>query len=154
MSHYRDGVWGAQAVAAAVAVAMVDGSIDEIIDAAMSAIPEESWLYYNMTQAFAMLEKSGGNILDIWMDLHDFLWTSSWATTAEAIPSAFACLRPRTTISGPALPWPQLRSGCRYHRRGGRCDSGRKIRSQGDSRALDRKDTVSLWYLPDLHQRN
>ena len=93
VSHYRDGVWGAQAVAAAVAVAMVDGSIDEIIDAAMSAIPEESWLYYNMTQAFAMLEKSGGNILDIWMDLHDFLWTSSWATTAEAIPSAFACLK-------------------------------------------------------------
>ena len=93
VSHYRDGVWGAQAVAAAVAVAMVDGSIDEIIDAALSAIPEDSWLYYNMTQAFAMLEKSGGNILEIWMDLHDFLWTSSWATTAEAIPSAFACLK-------------------------------------------------------------
>ena len=31
VSHYRDGVWGAQAVAAAVAVAMVDGSIDEIM---------------------------------------------------------------------------------------------------------------------------
>lgn len=93
VSHYRDGVWGAQAVAAAVSVAMVDGSIDEIIAAAMSAIPEESWLYYNMTQAFAMLEKSNGNILDIWMDLHDFLWTSSWATTAEAIPSAFVCLK-------------------------------------------------------------
>ena len=39
VSHYEDGVWGAQAVAAAVAVAMVDGSMEEIIEAAMSAIP-------------------------------------------------------------------------------------------------------------------
>ena len=59
----------------------------------MSAIPRDSWLYYSMTQAFEMLEHSGGNILEIWMDLHDFLWTSSWATTAEAIPSAFVCLK-------------------------------------------------------------
>lgn len=92
ISHYRDGIWGAQAVAAAVAVAMVDGTIDEILDAAMSAIPEDSWLYYNMTGAFGILEKSGG-LLNAWMELHDFLWTSSWATTAEAIPSAFACLK-------------------------------------------------------------
>lgn len=93
ISHYEDGVWGAQAVAAAVAVAMVDGTIEEIIEAAMSAIPEDSWLYYSMTQVFKMLESSNGNILEIWMDLHDFLWTSTWATTAEAIPSAFACLK-------------------------------------------------------------
>ena len=32
-------------------------------------------------------------MLDAWMELHDFLWTSSWATTAEAIPSAFVCLK-------------------------------------------------------------
>ena len=92
ISHYRDGVWGAQAVAAAVAAAMVDGSMEEIFDAAMSAIPEESWLYYNMTKAFAILEEKG-SLLEAWMELHDFLWTSSWATTAEAIPSAFVCLK-------------------------------------------------------------
>ena len=77
---------------AAVAVAMVDGTMDEIIDAAMSAIPEESWLYHNMTGAFKILEEAG-SLLNAWMDLHDYLWTSSWATTAEAIPSAFVCLK-------------------------------------------------------------
>lgn len=92
ISHFRDGVWGAQAVAAAVAVAMVDGAMEEIFDAAMSAIPKESWLYYNMTRAFEILEKRG-SLLEAWMELHDFLWTSSWATTAEAIPSAFVCLK-------------------------------------------------------------
>ena len=92
ISHYRDGIWGAQAVAAAVAVAMVDGTMDEIMDTAMSAIPEDSWLYYNTKGAFEILEKRG-SLLNAWMELHDFLWTSSWATTAEAIPSAFACLK-------------------------------------------------------------
>lgn len=92
LSHYRDGIWGAQAVAAAVAVAMVDGTIDEIMEAAMACIPEESWLHFNMTKAFEILE-ARGSLLDAWMELHDFLWTSSWATTAEAIPSAFVCLK-------------------------------------------------------------
>lgn len=92
ISHYRDGIWGAQAVAAAVSVAMADGTMDEIFQAAMSAIPEDSWLYYNMTKAFEILEAKG-SLLDAWMELHDFLWTSSWATTAEAIPSAFVCLK-------------------------------------------------------------
>lgn len=93
LSHYRDGIWGAQAVAAAVAVAMVDGTMDEIIDAAMGAIPEESWLYHNMKAAFEILESHNGSLLDSWMELHDYLRTTAWATTAEAIPSAFACLK-------------------------------------------------------------
>lgn len=92
VSHYRDGIWGAQAVAASVAVAMVDGTIDEIIDAAMSAIPKDSWLYHNMVGAFDILEKKG-SLLEAWMEVHDFLWTTQWATTAEAIPSAFVCLK-------------------------------------------------------------
>lgn len=93
ISHFRDGVWGAQAVAAAVSVAMVDGTMDEIIAAAMNVIPEESWLYYSMNRAFELVDSANGQIFDVWMKLHDELRTSSWATTAEAIPSAFACLR-------------------------------------------------------------
>lgn len=92
VSHFRDGVWGAQAVAAAVSVAMVDATIDEIIAAAMHVIPKESWLYYAMNKAFEIVEQAG-SIADAWMPLHDQLLTSSWATTAEALPSAFACLR-------------------------------------------------------------
>lgn len=93
ISHYRDGIWGAQAVAAAVAVAMVDGTMDEIIAAAMKVIPEDSWLYYAMNHAFELLDSVDGKIFEVWMKLHDDLRTSSWATTAEAIPSAFACLK-------------------------------------------------------------
>lgn len=93
ISHYRDGVWGAQAVAAAVAMAMVDATMDEILDAAMRQIPQDSWLYYAMNHAFELVDQANGQIFDVWMKLHDDLRTSSWATTAEAIPSAFACLK-------------------------------------------------------------
>ena len=93
VSHFRDGVWGAEAVAAAVSVAMVDGTMDEILDAAMKVIPEESWLYYSMNHAFELVDSADGHIFDVWMQLHDDLRTSTWATTAEAIPSAFACLK-------------------------------------------------------------
>ena len=93
ISHYSDGIWGAQAVAAAVAIAMVDGTMDEIIEAAMSVIPKDSWLYANMMTAFRIVEESNGSIIDAWMPLHDALRASTWATTAEAIPAAFACLK-------------------------------------------------------------
>jgi ADP-ribosylglycohydrolase len=92
ISHYADGIWGAQAVAAAVAVAMTDGTMEEIIAAALAPIPKDSWLYHNMTVAFDLVEHARGNILDCWMPLHDRLRASTWATTAEAIPAAFACL--------------------------------------------------------------
>ena len=60
ISHFRDGVWGAQAVAVAVSVAMVDGTIEDILDSAMAVIPEESWLYRNLTEAYRILEKHEG----------------------------------------------------------------------------------------------
>jgi len=93
LSHYRDGIWGAQAVAAAVSVAMVDATIDEILDAAMAVIPKDSWFYSAMNRTFEIIEKANGSILDCWMPIHDELLTTSWATTAEALPSAFACLK-------------------------------------------------------------
>ena len=93
ISHYRDGLWGAQAVAAAVAVAMADGTMDEIIEAAMKQIPSDSWLYYAMNRAFEIVEEAGGSLIEAWMPLHDELMTTSWATTAEALPYTFACLK-------------------------------------------------------------
>lgn len=93
ISHYREGVWGAQAVAAAVAVAMVDATVDEIIEAAMKQIPKDSWFHYAMNKSFEIIEEANGSIIDAWMPLHDSLWTSSWATTAEAVTQAFACLK-------------------------------------------------------------
>ncbi len=93
VSHYADGIWGAQSVAVAVSIAMVDGTMEEIIDAAVSVIPKDSWLYHNMMEALELVEKCNGNMLDCWMQLHDTLMASTWATTAEAIPAAFACLK-------------------------------------------------------------
>lgn len=96
VSHYRDGIWGAQAVAVAVSMAMVDATMEEIFDAIMKVIPEESWFHHAMNRAFEIVDNANGSILDVWMPLHDELYTSSWATTAEALPSAFACLRMRS----------------------------------------------------------
>lgn len=93
VSHYREGVWGAQAVAAAVAVAMVDADMDEIFETAVSVIPKDSWLYFAMRRAMEIIGEADGELLDAWMPLHDALRTTSWATTAEAIPSSFAALR-------------------------------------------------------------
>lgn len=93
VSHYRDGVWGAQAVAAAVSMAMVDGSMEEILNAALKVIPKDSWLHYAMNHALELVESAGGHIFDVWMRLHDDLRTTTWSTSAEAIPSAFACLK-------------------------------------------------------------
>lgn len=93
VSHFRDGIWGAQAVAVAVSLAMVDASMEEIFQGAMSVIPKDAWLHYAMNRAFEIVDNANGNMLDAWMPLHDELYTSSWATTAEAIPSTFGCLR-------------------------------------------------------------
>lgn len=97
VSHFREGIWGAQAVAAAVAVAMADGSMEEILAAAFGAIPTDSWLYYAMNCALGIVDEKDGSLIDAWMPLHDALRTSSWAATPEAIPAAFACLKLENT---------------------------------------------------------
>jgi ADP-ribosylglycohydrolase len=93
VSHYREGIWGAQAVAAAVSVAMVDGTIDEIIEAALKAIPEDSWLYYSINKALEIVDRANGEFMDAWMPLHDELWTSYKASVPEAIAEAFGVLK-------------------------------------------------------------
>ncbi|MEA5012080.1 MAG: ADP-ribosylglycohydrolase family protein [Angelakisella sp.] len=93
VSHYADGIWGAQAVAAAVAMAMVDAPMDDILDTAIQYLPQDSWVYHNMMEALKIIEINNGSFIDCWMPLHDMLRASTWATTAEAIPSAFAALK-------------------------------------------------------------
>lgn len=93
ISHDREGIWGAQAVAAAVAVAMADGTIEEILAAAMSAIPKGAWFEYAMTKAFDIVDKARGDVLEAWMPLHDELWTSYKAAVSEAVAQAFGVLK-------------------------------------------------------------
>ena len=50
VSHDRDGIWAAQAIAASTAIALKGGSVDEVIDAGRSCIPDDSWLGRKMDQ--------------------------------------------------------------------------------------------------------
>ncbi|HKM43500.1 MAG TPA: ADP-ribosylglycohydrolase family protein [Limnochordia bacterium] len=92
LSHYRDGIWGAQAVAAGVACAMVDGSVDEVIAAALSVIPKDSWLYYTFAKAMNIVDEHK-TLEDAWTPLHTELWTTYKAAVPEAVSQAFALFR-------------------------------------------------------------
>jgi len=92
ISHAADGIWAAQAVAASIAVAMIDDSVDAIIQAGLEYIPEDSWLYRAMMRAFDICD-AGGSIEAAWEGLHTQLWTPVHATAAEAIPQAYSIFR-------------------------------------------------------------
>ncbi len=92
ISHSRDGVWGAQAIAAAIAVAMAGGGLDEILQSAVRATPTDSWMRYTLTKAFSIIEESD-TWEDAWMPLHAALWTEYKAVAPEAVASAFAVLK-------------------------------------------------------------
>ncbi len=93
ISHYRDGIWGAQAVAVAVSLAMVDAEMDEILDAVLATAPEGSWFRAGLERAFAIVDAAGGEIADAWMPLHDQLFSTHRSTVAEALPEVFGCLK-------------------------------------------------------------
>lgn len=92
ISHDREGIWGAQAVAAAVAAAMANADMNEIWASAMKAVPEDTWFRYAMEKAEDIVYKAQGDFLNAWMPLHDELWTSYKASVCEAVVQAFGCL--------------------------------------------------------------
>ncbi len=89
ISHWRDGIWGAQAVAAAIAVAMVNGTIDEILDAALNYAPEDSWFRRNMLKAIEIINEHE-TLEECWILLHNELWSTYKAAVPEAVVEAFA----------------------------------------------------------------
>jgi ADP-ribosylglycohydrolase len=93
ISHSAEGLWGAQAVAAAVAIAMVDGTVDEIYQAAVDAAPNTSWLHHNLLLADSIIRDSGGMLENAWMALHDSLRSEYKAAVPEAVTSAFAVFK-------------------------------------------------------------
>jgi len=93
ISHYREGIWGAQAVAVAVSLAMTDASMDEILEAVLQTAPEDSWFRESLLRAFKIVEDAGGDIADAWMPLHNELFSVYRATVAEAIPEVFGSLK-------------------------------------------------------------
>ena len=93
ISHSRDGIWGAQMVAVAVAMAMVDAPFEAIFEEVLRCAPEDSWLYARMKIAYRVVDEAKGDIADAWMELHNQLFCSYRAATPEAIAEAFGCLR-------------------------------------------------------------
>jgi len=92
ISNARDGVYTAQAVAAAIALGMVGASPVEMMAAAIEAVPRDSWTYRVLQRArdvgtrHADLEQA---LADIAETLIVPYWT--WADLAtEAVPIAFA----------------------------------------------------------------
>ncbi len=92
ISHDRDGLWAAQAVAAAVAVAMVDGTPEEILAAARGPVPADSWLGRALARTDAICAESG-SVEAAWIRLHDELWTPVHSVSPEAVPQALALFR-------------------------------------------------------------
>ena len=92
VTHYRDGIWAAQAVAASVAAAMVDASTEEIIETGLKFVPNNSWLGRALDRAMKICAEEK-NMEQSWGRLHAELWTSSHSASAEAIPQAYALFR-------------------------------------------------------------
>ena len=93
VSHSSEGVWGAQAVAVAVSLAMVDATMDEIWDGIMSCAPKGSWFEETLNRAAAIVEKAQGNVAEAWMPLHNDLFSTHRSTVCEALPEVFGCLK-------------------------------------------------------------
>lgn len=89
ISHDRDGIWAAQAIAASVAVAIAGASVEEIVQEGRSRMPEGSFLARNMDIALGIC-KDKPDIEIAFEDLHRRLWTPEHATAAEAIPQVYA----------------------------------------------------------------
>jgi len=92
ISHSRDGLWGAQAVAAAIAVAMAGGDVNEICRTAINTVPKDSWMRFTLAKALQIAE-TNKTIEEAWMPLHDALWTEYKSVAPEAVASAFAILQ-------------------------------------------------------------
>ncbi|NUN10060.1 MAG: ADP-ribosylglycohydrolase family protein [Ignavibacteriaceae bacterium] len=92
ISHAREGIWGAQAVAAAVSAAMAGAQVDEIFKTAASVVPPDSWIKFMFDVVWKIIEEKPV-LEDAWKPLHDALWTEYKAAAPEAVPSALAMLK-------------------------------------------------------------
>lgn len=93
VSHYNDGIWGAQAVAVAVSLAMVDADTEEIWKAVLDVAPEDSWFRSVLLRVDKIITEAEGDIANAWMPLHNQLFSTHRSTVAEALPEVFGCLR-------------------------------------------------------------
>ena len=92
ISHWRDGIWGAQAVAVGISVAMAGGTVDEVFRSALDSTPPDSWIRYNLTRAGEIIAEKG-SFEEAWGPLHAALWSEYKAVAPEAVAEAFALFK-------------------------------------------------------------
>ncbi len=92
VSHARDGIYAAQAVAACVALAMTSADPNAIFHAAFDYAPVDSWFRHAMEQVRVICE-AAHSVEDAWEALHRDLWTPVHSMAAEAIPQALALFK-------------------------------------------------------------
>lgn len=92
VSHYEDGIYAAQAVAASVSLAMVNAPINEIINVAFDFIPPDSWLGYSMQKAMSICDEYQ-SIESAWALLHTAFWSPERSLSPEAISQAYSVFR-------------------------------------------------------------
>jgi len=92
VSNGRDGVWAAQAVAAAIAVAMVGASPQEMLETALAIIPADSWTSRALYRAAAVSKRFSADLDTALQQLSDELVVAWWPwadLVTEAVPLAF-----------------------------------------------------------------
>ncbi len=92
VSHDRDGVWAAQAIAASISVALTGASVEEVVAAGRACIPDDSWLGRRMDLAESILGELS-DPFDQYEALHTKLWTPRHAIAAEAVPQVYSLYR-------------------------------------------------------------
>ncbi|MBC8452283.1 MAG: ADP-ribosylglycohydrolase family protein, partial [Spirochaetes bacterium] len=90
VSHDRDGIWASKAIAASISVALNGASVEEVINAGIAQIPDDSWLGRRLEKTLAMLAPSDSAVWEVWHDLHTELWTPKHSSAPEAIPQVYA----------------------------------------------------------------
>ncbi len=104
ISHHKSGVWAAQAVASAVAVAMVNGKPEEIAEWMFSCIPDDTWLARSMAKGRTMCAQAQG-VGDVWEQLHTEFFTPEHAVVEEALPQIYGISYLTKTDYGDGMFW-------------------------------------------------
>ncbi len=88
VSHDKDGLWAAQAIAASIASAIIGSGVDEVIEEGMRYIPENSWLGRRMKAALQIVDQENDSF-KAYEKLHTELWAPRHSVSPEAIPQIY-----------------------------------------------------------------
>lgn len=91
VSNGRDGIYAAQAIAAAIAVAMVGASPDAMFEAALDAVPADSWTGRSLRRAAAICTQLSDDLDTALQQLSAELVVAWWPwadLVTEAVPLA------------------------------------------------------------------